>query len=156
MHALMTLMLALAAPSTPAVAPAQTAPAQAFLAGLSVGDLDRSIAFYRRHFGFVVSERTAFPEYRLEIAFLELGDFRLELVALAGSVPRRSPNPDNDASLRGIAKLGFIVADLEAMAERLRAAGVDITIRPSTLPGTASGGLVRDPDGNLIGLYQRR
>lgn len=135
--------------------PAAEAPPQLFLAALSVGDLDRSIAFYRTHLGFTPIERTRFADHGMDIALLALGEFRLELVALDGSAPRRAPDPANDASLRGIAKIGFAVADLDATAARLRAAGVRIILVPSTLTGTVAGGLVRDPDGNLIGLYQR-
>jgi catechol 2,3-dioxygenase-like lactoylglutathione lyase family enzyme len=137
----------------PTADPPAAAP-RAFLAALSVGDLDRSIAFYQRHFGFAVTQRSAFPEHRMEIAFLEQSGFQLELVALAGSAPRQAPEADNDASLRGIAKLGFLVDDIDATAARLRTAGVEIMVRPSTLAGTVSGGLARDPDGNLIGIYQ--
>jgi len=58
---------------------------------LTVSDLERSIAFYTENLGFRVAERfeakgegieriTALPGAHLNIAFLTLGDFRLELI----------------------------------------------------------------------------
>lgn len=42
----------------------------------------------------------------------------------APTATRRSSDPANDASLRGIAKLGFVVEDIDAVTARLLDAGV--------------------------------
>lgn len=151
---LLTTLLALAACAS---APPQAPGVRPFVVALSVADLGRSIDFYGKHFGFAEVERLAIPPEGSALVFLERDGFRIELVQIAGSAPRVTPDPDNDASLRGLVKLGFAVSGIDALTERLRGAGVPVIVAPfdDEVRGFR-GGIVRDPDGNMIGLYELR
>lgn len=140
-----------------ASAPPREASVRPYVVALSVADLDRSIEFYGKHFGFAEVERLAIPPEGSALAFLARDGFRIELVQVTGSVPRVTPDPANDATLRGLVKLGFAVTEIDALTERLRGAGVPVIVAPfdDTKRGFR-GGIVRDPDGNMIGLYELR
>ena len=56
--------------------------------GISVSDLDRSIAFYGQKFGFVC-ERTIQMPNRGRVALLRLGGFTIEMFEFAGARPLR-------------------------------------------------------------------
>jgi catechol 2,3-dioxygenase-like lactoylglutathione lyase family enzyme len=154
--AVLLSMSALGGPTAWAAAtPTSTSLPKAYLVGLSVADIDRSISFYSRHFGFTPVERKAFPDLNMEIAFLERNGFRLELVELANSQARMPPDPANDASMRGLAKLAFAVSDVDGLVTLLKADNVKVVVAPfDDRERGFRGALVRDPDGTLVGLYQ--
>jgi catechol 2,3-dioxygenase-like lactoylglutathione lyase family enzyme len=112
-----------------------------------VEDVEEAVAFYTTHFGFTLN--TSFPP-----AFADVvrGNLRLLLSGPDSSAGRpmpdgRTPEPG------GWNRVHFIVDDIEAEVERLRAAGV--TFRNEIVSGP--GGqqiLVEDPAGNPIELFQ--
>jgi catechol 2,3-dioxygenase-like lactoylglutathione lyase family enzyme len=112
-----------------------------------VDDVDAAVAFYTTHLGFTV--RTAFAP-----AFADVvrGGLRLLLSGPTSSAGRpmpdgRTPGPG------GWNRIHFIVEDIDAEVERLRAAGV--TFRNDVVSGP--GGrqiLLDDPAGNPIELFQ--
>lgn len=153
----LTLLTSLVVLAACASAPPPAASVRPYVVALSVADLDRSIHFYSQHFGFAEVERLAIPPEGSALVFLEREGFRIELVQIAGSAPRTPPDPDNDASLRGLVKLGFAVTGINDLVERLRGAGVPIIVAPFDDDKRGfRGGIVRDPDGNMIGLYELR
>ena len=112
-----------------------------------VDDVDTAVDFYTTHFGFTV--RSSHPP-----AFADVvrGNLRLLLSGSTSSAGRpmpdgRTPGPG------GWNRIHFIVEDIGAEVERLRAAGV--VFRNDIISGP--GGrqvLVDDPAGNPIELFQ--
>jgi catechol 2,3-dioxygenase-like lactoylglutathione lyase family enzyme len=135
----------------------------------TVSDLDRSIAFYRdllglelratirRNTGWIAA-MTGFDGADLRIAALvEPGGGHvlelIEYVSPSGAAPR--PIPTNDV---GAAHVCFEVDDLQAEAERLRAAGVVFVgevVQVTEPPGVGGcAAYFRDPDGIPLELHQ--
>jgi catechol 2,3-dioxygenase-like lactoylglutathione lyase family enzyme len=112
-----------------------------------VDDVDTAVAFYTTHFGFTVRSNAA-PAF----ADVVRGHLRLLLSGPTSSAGRpmpdgRTPGPG------GWNRLHFIVDDIDATVERLRAA--DLTFRNDIISGP--GGrqiLLEDPAGNPIELFQ--
>ena len=112
-----------------------------------VDDVDAAIDFYTTHFGFTLRSHPGPP-----FADVVRGNLRLLLSGPRSSAGR--PMPDGRVpEPGGWNRLHFIVDDVEAEAERLRAAGV--TFRNDVVAGP--GGrqiLLEDPAGNPIELFQ--
>jgi catechol 2,3-dioxygenase-like lactoylglutathione lyase family enzyme len=112
-----------------------------------VDDVDSAVDFYTTHFGFTVRSNHA-PAF----ADVLRGNLRLLLSGRTSSAGRpmpdgRTPEPG------GWNRIHFIVEDIDAEVERLRAAG--ITFRNDIVTGP--GGrqiLLDDPAGNPIELFQ--
>jgi catechol 2,3-dioxygenase-like lactoylglutathione lyase family enzyme len=112
-----------------------------------VDDVEESIDFYTRHFGFTVRSSAA-PAF----ADVVRGSLRLLLSGPKSSAGRpmpdgRTPEPG------GWNRIHFVVEDIAADVERLRAAG--LTFRNEIIRGP--GGqqiLLEDPSGNPIELFQ--
>jgi len=114
-----------------------------------VDDVDGAIDFYTGNFGFTVG-------YNATPAFAEVrrGNLRLLLAGPTSSAAR--PMPDGrKPEPGGWNRIHFIVDDIDAEVDRLRAAGV--RFRNDIIRGP--GGrqiLVDDPSGNAIELFQPR
>jgi catechol 2,3-dioxygenase-like lactoylglutathione lyase family enzyme len=112
-----------------------------------VDDVEQSIDFYTTHFGFTVRSSAA-PAF----ADVVRGNLRLLLSGPKSSAGRpmpdgRTPGPG------GWNRIHFVVDDIAADVERLRAAG--LTFRNDIISGP--GGrqiLLEDPSGNPIELFQ--
>jgi catechol 2,3-dioxygenase-like lactoylglutathione lyase family enzyme len=137
---------------------------------IACSDAERSLAFYRDHFGLeVYSDRvvepggfvervTGVPGARLRIVHLRGHGYNLEL--LEYQTPRGEPRArePNDA---GSAHVCFVSDDVEADLRRLQAAGVRVRSAggraQAVVGGPNDGGLgvyVEDPDGNPVELVQ--
>jgi catechol 2,3-dioxygenase-like lactoylglutathione lyase family enzyme len=112
-----------------------------------VDDVDEAVAFYTTHFGFTVRSSAA-PAF----ADVVRGNLRLLLSGPKSSAGRpmpdgRSPEPG------GWNRMHFIVDDLAAEVERLRAAGLRFRNDIVSGPGGQQI-LLEDPAGNPIELFQ--
>jgi catechol 2,3-dioxygenase-like lactoylglutathione lyase family enzyme len=140
--------------------------------GITVSDVDRALGFYRDVLGLrVIADGTVTePEVaqllgldsvELRIADLDSGDGRIvELIQYVQPKGRRIAYESYDSATAHIA---FTVDDLAAMRERIMSSGATIVSRqPITItePGGAFDGAiclyVRDPDGVILELVQRR
>jgi catechol 2,3-dioxygenase-like lactoylglutathione lyase family enzyme len=112
-----------------------------------VDDVEESIGFYTSHLGFTLaSDRSP--------AFVEVvrGNLRLLLSGPTSSAGR--PMPDGrEPGPGGWNRIHFIVADIDAEVERLRAAGLGFRNNVVKGPGGKQI-LVDDPSGNPIELFQ--
>jgi catechol 2,3-dioxygenase-like lactoylglutathione lyase family enzyme len=112
-----------------------------------VDDVDDAVAFYTTHFGFSVRN-----DFAPAFADVVRGNLRLLLSGPTSSAGR--PMPDGrQPGPGGWNRMHFIVEDIAAEVERLRAAGV--TFRNDIVSGP--GGqqiLLEDPSGNPIELFQ--
>lgn len=137
--------------------------------GLTVSDLDRSLAFYRDTLGMeTVFEQekeggylaaiVGYPGAHVRMAHLAFpGDgHRLELFQYLEPEARGEPGEPRDL---GITHVCLLVEDIGALHERLRSAGVDFYSDPVLVDtGANAGGVgvyLRDPDGITLELFQR-
>lgn len=123
--------------------------------GMTCSDLDRTIAFYCGLLG--LKEILVKPTGEGgRIAFLESGGVMLEIVEPAGSI--QTPAREVPVTEAGIRHLTFRVDDVDAVFEKLRAAGVEFTVAPRR---AANAELIRkvafcrDPDGIIVEFLER-
>ena len=112
-----------------------------------VDDVDQAIDFYTRQFGFELGH-DASP------AFAEVTRGRLRLLLAGPKSSAGRPMPDGrQPEPGGWNRIHFIVDDIDAEIERLRAAGLSFRNDIVTGPGGKQI-LVDDPSGNPIELFQ--
>jgi catechol 2,3-dioxygenase-like lactoylglutathione lyase family enzyme len=112
-----------------------------------VDDVDESIEFYTRHFGFTL-RRSAAP------AFGEVVRGRLRLLLAGPESSAGRPMPDGRRPVPGgWNRIHFVVDDITAEVERLRSAGLSFRNDIVTGPGGRQI-LLEDPSGNPIELFQ--
>ncbi|MEO6717903.1 MAG: VOC family protein [Novosphingobium sp.] len=132
--------------------------------GISVTDLDRSMAFYRDMFGMEplgdpfpfsgpqFSEIMDIPEVQGRMCMIAGGNLWLELFEFSESKPKDPAYPVSD---RGISHFGLTVDDVQATYDTLKAAGVPIHGRLQTFNGgSMRAAYCRDPDGNVFEIMQ--
>jgi predicted enzyme related to lactoylglutathione lyase len=112
-----------------------------------VDNVENAVAFYTTHFGFTLRSSAA-PAF----ADVVRGNLRLLLSGPTSSAGRpmpdgRTPEPG------GWNRIHFIVEDIAAETERLRAAGVKLRNDIVSGPGGQQV-LAEDPAGNPIELFQ--
>ncbi len=137
--------------------------------GYTVSDLERSLGFYRDLLGCELLARqekqggylaaiVGYPDAHVRQAHLRApsGEHVIELFEY---VQPPSTSAPIEPKLVGAAHLCFVVDDLRAVYERLRAAGVDSFFSPPVEVDTGmnAGGLglyLRAPDGIVVELFQ--
>jgi lactoylglutathione lyase len=115
-----------------------------------VKDLTASLDFYQTAFGFEESRRRDFPENKFTLVYLTLpGDaYELELTY-------NYDHPGYDLG-DGYGHIAISSADLEALHDKHKAAGFDVTDLKG-LPGTQpSYYFVKDPDGYKIEVIREK
>jgi lactoylglutathione lyase len=120
---------------------------------LRVGDLDRSIAFYRDVLGMTLISRKDYPEGKFTLAFVGYGTnpehAEIELTHNWGTGSYEL------GTAFGHVALG--VDDIHAVCERIRGAGGKIAREPGPMKhGTTVIAFVQDPDGYKIELIEER
>lgn len=142
------LALALAAPSLPGAAGDDPAwvgePRAPQYFAVSVSDVDRAVAWYRGAFGLSVLDDTRADDDAWRIVNLVSDGLFVELI-------RDGRDADVERA-RGFRKVGFRVADVETVADRVHAATGE---RPRVLDFERHGVRLlqlRDPEGNVIQL----
>jgi lactoylglutathione lyase len=119
---------------------------------LRVGDLQRSIDFYTRHFGMTLRRTTDRPEQKYTLAFLgyadgDAGSAEIELTYNYGVGEYELGT--------AFGHLALGVPDVAAVCASVRAAGGKVTREPGPVKGgTSYIAFVQDPDGYKIELIQ--
>ena len=100
-------------------------------AGISVGDLEASIAWYADMLGFTVERIVDIPEDTGRLALIRNGDFLLELFCIAGTapVPEERKHPTTDLRSQGMKHVAYAVSDIRALMEHLKALSGRLAIR---------------------------
>jgi catechol 2,3-dioxygenase-like lactoylglutathione lyase family enzyme len=134
--------------------------------GICVVDLERSIEFYRMHLDMQLAYRAPFSgqpyeevmalsDVRGHMCVLRNNTVQLELFQFEHPSPSGSPAAETMAN-RGISHFGIEVDDIDATHRRLVAAGVRCHSPVREFKGGMRAAYVRDPDGNVFELLQRR
>ena len=110
-----------------------------------VSDMDRSIAFFRDTLGLKLEFTTEdFP----------WAEFSAPPTTLALFDPKKFRAEAPDPKIGG-ASIYLAVEDVNATVEELKEKGVPIAFDPMESPVCWLAGIL-DPDGNLVGLHQRK
>jgi catechol 2,3-dioxygenase-like lactoylglutathione lyase family enzyme len=158
-----------AAPAEPQSRRAAEASGAVLMVGLTVADMDRSLAFYTGVLTFAVESDvevwgtpyehlTGVFGTRMRVITLRLGDERLQLTEyLAASVPGRPLPVDSRSNDRWFQHVAIIVTDMDSAyrvlrAHKVRHASTGPQLLPKSIPGAAgiSAFYFRDPDGHAL------
>jgi glyoxylase I family protein len=123
--------------------------------GMTVSDIDASLGFYCGLLGLTLRLRRALPG-GAEVAFLDAGGGQLEMVRPAG--PRATPARRVEGGEAGLRHLTFAFDDIDALFDRLLAAGVIALEPPRDAHNRdvfARVAFVLDPDGIVVELARR-
>lgn len=132
--------------------------------GLTVRDIDRTIAFYSTYLGMRLSEKFEYEEVRLghgvavqagafircDTTHHELSLFKMRKEILADDAPAA---PRYGYGLHHIAFELASPEDLKGLYRRMRDDGVEIVNCRKGGPGNQPRFYARDPDGNLLEFY---
>src|SRR6266513_987416 len=137
--------------------------------GITVSNLERSLAFWRDVLGFELSHRahhtgelaeeiTGVPGAEISIAVLKAPGHKIELLEYI------APNDRRHVDIRpcdvGSVHVAFTVENLDAVLNAIAASGWRTAGKPQTLRSGPNAGkrviYVRDPDGTTIELMQPR
>lgn len=134
--------------------------------GISVSDIDRSIAFYRDMFGMdqacevfpfggeQFSSVMGLSNASGRMCMITGGDVSLELFEFAAPRPQ-TQDPSYPVADHGISHFGFEVEDVEEVYNRLAAAGVVFHCPVTTFSSGMKATYGRDPDGNVFEIMER-
>ena len=119
--------------------------------GISVPDLDASIAWYGEMLGFSEERRFDIPSARAKAAILRHGELAIELFEVEGASPLAAERqiPNQDLKAHGIKHVALAVEDRDRLLDQLAARGVDVIFRG------INGAFILDNAGNIIELMER-
>jgi len=122
--------------------------------GLSVPDLEASIAWWRAVLGFEVVKRFPIPAIPATVAMLRNGPLHIELFEVSGAkpLPAERRQPDSDLHTHGNKHISFAVHSVREFAAELERRGADI-VWVKEMPHGANI-FIRDNAGNLIEFVQ--
>lgn len=125
--------------------------------GVSVPDLEASIAWHRDVLGFEVEERFEIPPAKAKVAMLRRGALRMEIFQVENAHPlpedRRLPN--KDLQTHGNKHLCFAIQSVAEVEKEFRAKGVDIVF-VGGLKGKPPNIFIRDNFGNLVEFIEQK
>ena len=124
--------------------------------GISVADLEASIAWYERFLGFALESIVPVPEDEGRVAMLVSdGGFRVELFELPGaaSLPDERRHPATDLRTHGVKHVAYAVTGIEAGMIRLQDLGADI-VWDLRVHEDVKVLLLRDDTGKLVELVE--
>jgi catechol 2,3-dioxygenase-like lactoylglutathione lyase family enzyme len=127
-------------------------------AGISVGDLEASIGWYRDMLGFELDRVVDIPdaEDAGKVALVRHRDFILELFSIPGAapLPEERRHPGSDLRTHGVKHVAYAVPDIVTLMDDLRAEGVDVVWDICVHDGDRCA-FVRDNSGNLVEFVER-
>jgi methylmalonyl-CoA/ethylmalonyl-CoA epimerase len=122
--------------------------------GISVPNLEESIAWYQKMLGFKVVSRMGQGSGML-VALMQRGNFHVELFQAAGAkpMPEYRRDPSSDLRVNGLCQIAFQVADVQAAVKELKAKGVEVSMGPVDSAGVVFA-FIHDNSGINIELIQ--
>ena len=122
--------------------------------GISVGDMEESLAWYKKNLDFELVKDDYVPPLGARICFIRNGDFEIEL--FRSDSPKPIPEdrlvPNTDLQTIGTKHVAFEVPDMKALKEKFLANGVDIAHEVMMEGNNVM--FVRDNSGVLIEFIQ--
>jgi len=110
-------------------------------------DIDALTQFYELVTGIAATRPApVFAEFRTTSGTLAIAT--PATVAMLGD---RAPRPGSNTSVI----IEFLVTDVDAEFDRIRAALTDIVLEPTTMPWGNRSTMFRDPDGNVVNIFSR-
>lgn len=116
---------------------------------VEVSDAQRSAEFYCSLLGYTKVGEHSFPDRGRTIVFVQLGDVCLELLQDDETEPYV-----NQPKMVGLKHVCMHTTDVDGEIERLRAAGVKITLEPFDTALGSRIAFFEDPDGLPLELWQ--
>ena len=128
-----------------------------FHVGISVPDMNASIAWYEQMLGFRLVSDKYFDQLPARIAFLGLGGFSVELFEVPGAahLPDDRRTPNLDIRTHGTKHVAYAVADLPGLMEAMKSKGVDVAKDVFPMEGDLVA-FIHDNSGNLIEPIQHQ
>ena len=139
--------------------------------GFVVSNMERSVAFYRDQLGLeierdqilegeFISELVGYPDAKLHIIYLGLGDAKHSVELIEYLNPRGNAAPLPERKDIGATHLGIIVDNVDEFYKELSSKEVRFVsppaIRPDAVyPMAQKGCYMQDPDGNWLELLER-
>ncbi|MGD0610263.1 MAG: VOC family protein [Anaerolineales bacterium] len=119
---------------------------------LTASDLEKALAFYEGALGFpVLGQLVNEDDQRgFLITYLQAGNSVLELFSFTVPTIPHTWNPEE--IVLGFRHMGFLVSDVDSVAQRLGRAGVRILYPPTEAQGKVKTCFFVDPDGNALEL----
>jgi methylmalonyl-CoA/ethylmalonyl-CoA epimerase len=124
--------------------------------GISVPNLEESIAWYKKMLGFeVVSRMKGGDANGMLVALLRRGNCHIELFQVPGAkpLPEYRRDPSADLRVHGISQMAFQVSDVLAATKELKAKGAEVAMGPIDSSGVVFV-FIRDNAGNTFELIQ--
>lgn len=121
--------------------------------GISVGNMDTAIAWWRDLFGFEFISRDTYDFMdNMEIAFLRLGDFEIELFCSPKARALDAPY-DSDNTVIGTKHVAFAVDSMDEAMARIAKLGVHVNFTTEMEGDRVC--FVADPWGTPVELIER-
>ena len=131
---------------------------EAYFSAIIVSDIEASITWYSKSFGFTVINKVASEERGFKQANLQCGKILIELIELTSSVSPKNllKNHPKKTKIDGFFKFGFLVSEFEKWVTHLKQLEVEFYGSVVTDPNSKKRMLlVKDPDGNRIQLFEK-
>ncbi|MBC8138774.1 MAG: VOC family protein [Fibrella sp.] len=125
--------------------------------GITVSDIERSVAWYADTLGFTEKRRVHVAERGLTIVLAEREGFVIELFEKTDSTPIRAEERDVPTSLGygGYRHLAFTVPSVDEVWAEFEATGQDLVVPPTDNEKLGFRlCFIRDPDGVLLEFVQ--
>jgi catechol 2,3-dioxygenase-like lactoylglutathione lyase family enzyme len=121
--------------------------------GISVPNLEETIAWYTDKLGFRLIAHTAIPELPVKLAHMQGPDFVLEVFEYEGAapLPKDRSHPNTDIQTHGIKHFSIGVNDARSFITDLESEGVSV-VYIAEVDGTY-GAYITDNTGNLIEIF---
>lgn len=122
--------------------------------GISVGNMEESLAWYNKNLDFELVKDDYVPPLGARICFIRNGDFEIELFQCDAPkpIPEDRLMPNSDLQTIGTKHVAFEVPDMKALKEKFLANDVDIAHEVMMEGNNVM--FVRDNSGVLIEFIQ--
>ncbi len=124
--------------------------------GISVGNLERTIDFYSKIFGFKCEKIIDLPVRKMRVALLQRQGFTIEALETAGALPLPEDRriPETDLKTIGVKHFAIRVKDIAIAADYLRKNSVEFLSEPTVGVRGLKRFFVKDPDGIAIEISE--
>jgi len=121
---------------------------------ISVADMEESLAWYERVFGFQVIDRSGIPGTGIQVSHMQAPGFVLEIFCAPNSIalPEDRTIPNRDLLTQGNKHISFGVPDAHILLEEFEKLNVNVAFI-AEVDGTY-GVFINDNTGNLIEIFE--